>query len=70
MRTTNEQQGTLVPPREGRTRPNVRGLRTDRHFRKRWTAFGSTALIVAGLLAGVGLAAPAHAAANTVVSLT
>ncbi|MCI0141081.1 polysaccharide deacetylase family protein [Arthrobacter bambusae] len=66
----NEQQEAVVPPRDGRAGPDHRGLRNDRHFGKRWTAFGSTALVVAGLLAAVGFAAPAHAAPNTVVSLT
>ncbi|WP_423184611.1 polysaccharide deacetylase family protein [Arthrobacter sp. NyZ413] len=37
---------------------------------KRWTAFGSTALVFAGLLGATVFAAPAQAAANTVVSLT
>ncbi|WP_442544915.1 S-layer homology domain-containing protein [Arthrobacter sp. KN11-1C] len=70
MSTTNDQQGTTESPREGRTRPKMTRIRLAKHFGKRWTAFGSTALVVAGLLAAVGFAAPAHAAPNTVVSLT
>jgi peptidoglycan/xylan/chitin deacetylase (PgdA/CDA1 family) len=70
MGATDKQQGATVSPLESRAGPGVSGIRIVNHFRKRWTAFGSTALIVAGLLAGVGFAAPAHAAANTVVSLT
>ncbi len=70
MRTTDEQREAAVSRLEGRARPDLTGILPAKHFRKRWTAFGSTALIVAGLLAGAGFAAPAHAAANTVVSLT
>ncbi|MHC6222046.1 polysaccharide deacetylase family protein [Arthrobacter sp. MMS24-S77] len=70
MRTTDEQRGTTVPPCEGRTRPRVNGIAPGTRSRQRWTAFGSTAMVIAGLLAAVAFAAPAHAAPNTVVSLT
>ncbi|GAP58170.1 hypothetical protein AHiyo1_11700 [Arthrobacter sp. Hiyo1] len=59
MGATDKQQGATVSPLESRAGPGVSGIRIVNHFRKRWTAFGSTALIVAGLLAGVGFAAPA-----------
>ncbi|MDQ0031488.1 S-layer homology domain-containing protein [Arthrobacter bambusae] len=70
MRTTNERHEATESPYETRPRPNVKRKWAGTNFRKSWTAFGSTALLFAGLLAGVGFAAPAHAAPNTVVSLT
>ncbi|GAA4038861.1 hypothetical protein GCM10023063_25150 [Arthrobacter methylotrophus] len=70
MSTTSQQRGTSESSRGGPTRPTANGAGPGRLLRKRWTAFGSSTLLVAGLLAAVGFAAPAHAAANTVVSLT